>query len=64
MSEENKKSKGQWHGGKGSKQKDNDHNKNAENYDKIFNTGNKKKLSKRERVLMEPPLFKNEKDKK
>ena len=36
MSEENKNksSKGQWHGGKGSIQKDHDHNKYAENYDK------------------------------
>ena len=66
MSEKNKdkSNKGQWHGGKGSIQKDHDHDKYAENYDKIFNSGKKKRLSKRERVLMEPPLFKNEKDKK
>ena len=29
-------SKGQWHGGKGSLQKDHDHNKFADNWDKIF----------------------------
>jgi len=31
-----KESNGQWHGGKGSVQKDHDHDKYAENYDKIF----------------------------
>ena len=42
MSEKKKKtknqtaSKGQWHGGKGSVQKDHDHNKFADNWDKIF----------------------------
>ena len=66
MSEDkdNKSNKGQWHGGKGSIQKPTDQDKYAENYDKIFNSGKKKRLSKRERVLMEPPLFINEKDKK
>jgi len=49
---------------KKSEQKPTDQDKYAENYDKIFNSGKKKRLSKRERVLMEPPLFKNEKDKK
>lgn len=43
MSEENKveKSKGQWHGGKGSVQKPTDQDKYADNWEKIF--GNKKK---------------------
>ena len=59
-----KSSKGKWHGGKGSIQKPSDQDKYAENYDKIFNSGKKKGLSKRERVLMEPPLYKNKKDKK
>ena len=38
MSEEKKKttSKGQWHGGKGSIQKDHDHDKYAEAWEKIF----------------------------
>ena len=66
MSEEKKikTSKGKWHGGKGSIQKPTDQDKYSENYDKIFNSGKKKRLSKRERVLMDPPLYKNEKDKK
>ena len=66
MSEEKKikTSKGKWHGGKGSIQKPTDQDKYAENYDKIFNSGKKKRLSKRERVLMDPQLYKNEKDKK
>ena len=43
MSDENKveKSKGQWHGGKGSAQKPTDQDKYADNWDRIF--GNKKK---------------------
>ena len=37
MSEEKKTtSKGQWHGGKGSIQKDHDHDKYAEAWEKIF----------------------------
>ena len=54
MSEEKKikTSKGKWHGGKGSIQKPTDQDKYSENYDKIFNK--KKKLSKREEVLMDP----------
>tara|TARA_B100001057_G_C22490243_1_gene809950 strand:- start:429 stop:569 length:141 start_codon:yes stop_codon:yes gene_type:complete len=46
MSEENKeqKSKGQWHGGKGSVQKPNDQDKYADNWEKIF--GNKTKDKK------------------
>ena len=38
---DNKSSKGQWHGGKGSIQKPSDQDKYSENYDKIF--GKKKK---------------------
>tara|TARA_B100001057_G_scaffold205228_1_gene205925 strand:- start:8742 stop:8879 length:138 start_codon:yes stop_codon:yes gene_type:complete len=37
------KSKGKWHGGKGSVQKSSDHDKYAENYDKIFGKKDKKK---------------------
>ena len=69
MSEENKeqKSKGQWHGGKGSVQKPNDQDKYADNWDKIFKKD--KGLSERERVLMDPLAAsqrsdKNNKDKK
>ena len=47
------KSKGKWHGGKGSIQKDHDHDKYAENWDKIFGRKNKD-LSEREKVLMDP----------
>ncbi len=36
MSDKEKTSKGQWHGGKGSIQKGHDHDKYAENFDKIF----------------------------
>ena len=61
--DKDKSSKGQWHGGKGSIQKSDGQDKYAENYDKIFNSGKKKRLSKRERVLMEPPLYKSKKDK-
>jgi len=63
MSEENKeqKSKGQWHGGKGSVQKPSDQDKYAENWDKIF--GKKKTLSKREQVLLNPKLYYNKNDK-
>ena len=55
MSEENKNksSKGQWHGGQGSIQKDHDHNKYAENYDKIFGK-DRTRLTKREEVLLDP----------
>ena len=64
MSEEKKKktSKGKWHGGKGSIQKPTDQDKYAENYDKIFNK--KKKLSKREEVLMDPLAASQRSDKK
>lgn len=64
MTEDNKpeKSSGKWHGGKGSVQKPNDHDKYAENWDKIFKKD--KGLSERERVLMDPPLYINKKDKK
>ena len=53
MSEKIKKSKGSWHGGKGSIQKPIDQEKYAENYDKIFGR-KKKKLTEREKVLMDP----------
>tara|TARA_B100000963_G_scaffold77671_1_gene65761 strand:+ start:14515 stop:14718 length:204 start_codon:yes stop_codon:yes gene_type:complete len=53
MSEKIKKSKGSWHGGKGSIQKPSDQEKYAENYDKIFGR-KKKKLTEREKVLMDP----------
>ena len=46
MSEEKKKeksSKGQWHGGKGSIQKDHDHDKYAEAWEKIFGKKRDKK---------------------
>ena len=36
VSEDNKSSKGQWHGGKGSIQKDHDHDKYAQAWEKIF----------------------------
>tara|TARA_B100001057_G_C22757608_1_gene914438 strand:+ start:551 stop:862 length:312 start_codon:yes stop_codon:yes gene_type:complete len=49
---EDKADKGQWHGGKGSVQKPNDHDKYAENWDKIFKKD--KGLSEREKVLMDP----------
>jgi|MDTC01.3.fsa_nt_gb hypothetical protein len=67
MSEDNKpeKSNGQWHGGKGSVQKPNEQDKFADGWDAIW--GKKKKpgeLSDRERLLMDPPLYKNDKDKK
>ena len=64
MSEEKKikTSKGKWHGGKGSIQKPTDQDKYAENYDKIFNK--KKKLSKREEVLMDPLAASQRSDKK
>ena len=49
MSEDKKSketaSKGQWHGGKGSLQKDHDQNKFADNWDKIF--GKKEKNDKK-----------------
>ncbi len=65
MSEDKDKSnKGQWHGGKGSIQKPTDQDKYAENYDKIFNSGKKKRLSKRERVLMDPLAASQKSDKK
>ncbi len=38
-----KKSKGQWHGGKGSIQKDHDHNKYVESWEKIFGKKEKDK---------------------
>ena len=44
--------KGKWHGGKGSIQKDHNHNKYTDNWDKIF--GKNKHLSEREIVLMDP----------
>ncbi len=53
MSEKIKKSKGSWHGGKGSIQKPSNQEKYAENYDKIFGR-KKKKLTEREKVLMDP----------
>ncbi len=53
MNEKIKKSKGSWHGGKGSIQKSTNQDKFAENYDKIFKK-DKKKLSHREKVLMDP----------
>ena len=64
MSEDkdNKSNKGQWHGGKGSIQKPTDQDKYSENYDKIFNK--KKKLSKREEVLMDPLAASQRSDKK
>ena len=55
MNDKNKNetsSKGKWHGGKGSIQKDHNHNKFADNWDKIF--GKNKQLSEREIVLMDP----------
>ena len=57
----NEKSNTQWHGGKGSVQKPNDQDKFADGWDKIW--GKKKKLSKRERVLMHPELFDSNKKK-
>ena len=49
MSEENKTpksdtkaEKGQWHGGKGSIQKPNDHNKFADNWERIFGKNKQK----------------------
>ena len=33
---EDKADRGQWHGGKGSVQKDHDHDKYSDNWDKIF----------------------------
>lgn len=64
MTEDNndKSSKGQWHGGKGSVQKPNDHDKYGENWDKIFNNKKRKQLSKREQVLMDPPLHYDKKE--
>ena len=62
---DDKADKGQWHGGKGSVQKPNDQDKFADGWDAIW--GKKKKsgeLSDRERLLMDPPLFVNDKDKK
>lgn len=44
MSEDNKSSRGQWHGGKGSIQKDHDHEKYAKAWEKIF--GEKRKDKK------------------
>ena len=61
--DKDKSSKGQWHGGKGSVQKPSDHEKYAENWDKIFNTNKNKGLSKREQVLMDPPLHYNKEEK-
>ena len=49
---EDKADRGQWHGGKGSVQKDHDHDKYSDNWDKIF--GKNKGLTERERVLMDP----------
>lgn len=40
---DNKSSKGQWHGGKGSIQKDHNHNKYADNWEKIFGKAKKDK---------------------
>ncbi len=62
--DKDKSSKGQWHGGKGSIQKSDGQDKYAENYDKIFNSGKKKRLSKRERVLMDPLAASQKSDKK
>ena len=62
--DKDKSNKGQWHGGKGSIQKPTDQDKYAENYDKIFNSGKKKRLSKRERVLMDPLGASQKSDKK
>ena len=62
---DDKADKGQWHGGKGSVQKPNDQDKFADGWDAIW--GNKKKpggLSDRERLLMDPPLYVKDKDKK
>jgi len=58
----NEKSNTQWHGGKGSVQKPNDQDKFADGWDKIW--GKKKTLSKREEVLLHPPLYYSDKDKK
>ena len=58
----NEKSNTQWHGGKGSVQKPNDQDKFADGWDKIW--GKKKKLTKREEVLLHPPLYYSDKDKK
>ena len=44
MSDKETTSKGQWHGGKGSVQKPNDHDKYAEAWEKIF--GKKRKDKK------------------
>ena len=44
MSEKDKSKKGQWHGGKGSIQKDHDHDKYAKAWEKIF--GKKDKVQK------------------
>ena len=64
MSEKKEKSKkGQWHGGKGSIQKDHDHNKYAENYDKIFGK-DRTRLTKREEVLLDPLAASQRSDKK
>ena len=49
---------------KKSEQKPTDQDKYAENYDKIFNSGKKKRLSKRERVLMDPLGASQKSDKK
>ena len=65
MNEKNKKemsSKGKWHGGKGSIQKDHNHNKFTDNWDKIF--GKNKQLSEREIVLMDPLAASQRSDKK
>ena len=48
---EDKADKGQWHGGKGSVQKDHDHNKYSDNWDKIF--GKDKGLSVGEKSFAE-----------
>ena len=79
------KSKGKWHGGKGSVQKPNDQDKYADGWDAIWgkkqtdefpdrarpdglvwekHRREKKDLSKRERLLMDPPLHINKEDKK
>ena len=58
----NEKSNTQWHGRKGSVQKPNDQDKFADGWDKIW--GKKKKLTKREEVLLHPPLYYSDKDKK
>jgi len=56
MSEENKeqKSKGQWHGGKGSVQKPSDQDKFADGWDAIWGKNKDTELTRREQVLLDP----------